>query len=116
MYPAPDAELDAAMQTCGRNSSSINSRPAYAPRPCGRGAMANEVAAMAVAARRKRVDLGGWAFVAPALLWTAAFFVAPFIVMAVVSLWERIGSHLVATWSFANYLKFFERGHFLEAC
>ncbi|MCW2308422.1 ABC transporter permease [Rhodobium gokarnense] len=70
---------------------------------------------MALAARARRFDLGAWGFVAPALLWTAAFFVAPFVVMAVVSLWERIGTDLVASWSFANYLKFFERGHFLEA-
>ena len=68
---------------------------------------------MAAATKRKRIDLGAWAFVAPALLWTAAFFVAPFIVMAVVSLWERVGTDLVASWTFANYLKFFERGALL---
>ena len=56
-----------------------------------------------------------WLFVGPALLWTAAFFAVPFAVMAIVSLWERVGSQLVASWTFANYGRFFERGHFLEA-
>ncbi|MBN9672463.1 ABC transporter permease [Roseibium aggregatum] len=70
---------------------------------------------MAGGAQSRRIDLGPWAFVAPALLWTLAFFVVPFLVMVVVSLWERVGTKLVASWTFANYLKFFERGHFFEA-
>ena len=65
--------------------------------------------------QRRHVAAGPWAFVAPALLWTVAFFLVPFLVMAVVSLWERVGTDLVASWTFANYLKFFERGHFLKA-
>ncbi len=56
-----------------------------------------------------------WAFVGPALLWTIAFFLFPFAAMAVVSLWERVGDALVASWTVANYARFFERGHFLEA-
>ena len=66
-------------------------------------------------ARRRQIGWGPWAFVAPALLWTVAFFVVPFAVMVVISLWERIGTNLVASWTFANYMKFFERGHFLAA-
>ncbi len=53
--------------------------------------------------------------VAPALLWTLAFFVLPFAVMVVLSLWERVGSQLVPSWTLANYAKLLERGHFLAA-
>lgn len=60
-------------------------------------------------------DIGGWAFVAPALVWTAAFFLIPLLVMAIVSFWERVGTEIVASWTLANYAKFFERGPFLQA-
>jgi spermidine/putrescine transport system permease protein len=65
--------------------------------------------------RESGFDPRPWAFVAPALLWTAAFFILPFAVMAAVSFWERTGEALVASWTLANYARFFERGHFLEA-
>ena len=65
--------------------------------------------------RESAVDPRPWAFVAPALLWTVAFFVLPFAVMVVVSFWERTGEALIASWTLANYGRFFERGHFLEA-
>lgn len=58
--------------------------------------------------------VGPVGFVVPALLWTAAFFVVPFGVMTVVSLWQRTGGKLVADWTVGNYLKFFERDYFLE--
>ncbi|WP_026319074.1 ABC transporter permease [Amorphus coralli] len=70
---------------------------------------------MATVRRRGGDGLRPWAFVVPALLWTVAFFCAPFVVMAAVSLWERVGTDLVASWSFVNYAKFFARPHFLEA-
>ncbi|MBO0344355.1 ABC transporter permease [Roseibium sp. CAU 1637] len=70
---------------------------------------------MTARARQTSHDLKPWGFVAPALLWTLCFFVAPFLVMAAMSLWERVGTDLVASWSFVNYAKFFERGHYLEA-
>src|SRR5687768_9011513 len=60
-------------------------------------------------------SLRPWAFVAPALIWTAAFFVLPVAVMAVVSLRERVGTEIVSSWSFVNYEKFFERGAFGQA-
>jgi spermidine/putrescine transport system permease protein len=63
----------------------------------------------------RRVDPRPWVFAGPALLWTIVFFAVPFAVMAIVSLWERLGTELVASWTFANYARFFERGHFLEA-
>ena len=58
--------------------------------------------------------VGPVGFVVPALLWTAAFFVVPFGVMTVVSLWQRTGGKLVANWTIGNYLKFFERDYFLQ--
>lgn len=58
--------------------------------------------------------VGPVGFVVPALLWTAAFFVVPFGVMTVVSLWQRTGGKLVADWNIGNYLKFFERDYFMQ--
>jgi spermidine/putrescine transport system permease protein len=63
----------------------------------------------------ERAPIKAWGFVAPALVWTVAFFVVPFAVMLAVSLMQRQGGALVADWSFSNYAKFFERGHFLQA-
>ena len=65
--------------------------------------------------RESAADPRPWAFIGPALIWTIAFFVLPFAVMVVVSFWERTGEGLVASWTLANYGRFFERGHFLEA-
>jgi spermidine/putrescine transport system permease protein len=62
-----------------------------------------------------RFDPRPFAFAGPALLWTIAFFLVPFAVMAAVSLFERVGADLVASWTLDNYARFFERGHFLEA-
>ena len=45
----------------------------------------------------------GWAWVAPALLWTAALFVVPFAVMAAMSLATLEGRDLVWGLSLANY-------------
>ena len=56
-----------------------------------------------------------FAFVLPALLWTAAFFVVPFAVMLAMSLWRREGTELVRTWDLGNYRAFFEKPHFVEA-
>lgn len=50
-----------------------------------------------------------WGFVAPALLWTLAFFVVPFLFMAVISLWSQQGGQLVKDWTLTNYLAFFEK-------
>jgi spermidine/putrescine transport system permease protein len=63
----------------------------------------------------RRVDLRPLAFAGPALVWTIAFFAVPFAVMAVVSFRERVGTEPGASWTVANYARFFERGHFLEA-
>ena len=55
------------------------------------------------------------AFVAPALLWTVAFFVLPFAVMAALSLWRREGTALVAAWDLGNYATALARPHYVAA-
>jgi spermidine/putrescine transport system permease protein len=70
---------------------------------------------MTTAASRARASLRAWAFVAPALLWTLAFFAVPFAVMAVASLWKRVGTDIVRDWSLDNYAAFFGKPHFVEA-
>jgi len=56
----------------------------------------------------------GWLLVSPALLWTTAFFIVPFAWMTILSLWTRQGRELVASWTLANYLAFFERAHLFK--
>ncbi|MDQ0559242.1 spermidine/putrescine transport system permease protein [Rhizobium mesoamericanum] len=50
-----------------------------------------------------------WGFVAPALVWTIVFFVAPFLFMAAMSLWAQQGGSIVHVWNFGNYIAFFEK-------
>jgi spermidine/putrescine transport system permease protein len=52
-------------------------------------------------------DLTGWAFIAPALLWTGAFFVPPFVAMGIISLWTLGASGLNRSLSLSNYTQFF---------
>lgn len=47
-----------------------------------------------------------WGFVLPALLWTVAFFVLPFLFMAAMSLWQRGALGIVRTWTLDNYARF----------
>ncbi|EJL49673.1 ABC-type spermidine/putrescine transport system, permease component I [Rhizobium sp. CF122] len=51
----------------------------------------------------------GWGFVAPALVWTIVFFVAPFLFMAAMSLWAQQGGSIVRVWNLGNYIAFFEK-------
>ena len=62
-----------------------------------------------------RRGLAGWALLAPALLWLAAFFVVPFAVMALYSVWRRDGTQLVREPSLANYEAFLGKSYFLDA-
>jgi len=50
-----------------------------------------------------------WGFVAPALVWTIVFFVAPFLFMVAMSLWAQQGGSIVHVWNFGNYIAFFEK-------
>lgn len=54
-------------------------------------------------------------FLGPALLWTVAFFVLPFVVMALVSLTDTAGGEAQAGLTLSNYGGFFERGPYLQA-
>ena len=62
-----------------------------------------------------KTDGRGLAYVAPALVWTLLFFAVPFLVMAGLSLFERVGGKLVASLTLANYQRFFTQSQFLEA-
>src|SRR6478609_8945376 len=56
-----------------------------------------------------------WGFVAPALLWTLAFFVAPFLFMAAMSLWAQQAGEIVKVWNFSNYIAFFQKDALFQA-
>jgi len=56
-----------------------------------------------------------WAAVAPALVWTCAFFVVPFAIMAAMSLWQRQGREVVRVWDLSNYHAFFSKPHLVGA-
>jgi len=56
----------------------------------------------------------GWRFVVPALVWTFAFFVCPFVFMVIMSLWKRVGTDLIRAWNLDNYVAFFSKSHFVE--
>jgi len=53
----------------------------------------------------------GWASVTPALAWTLAFFVVPFIAMGVSSLYPKGGDG----WGFGNYTQFFANPSYWRA-
>lgn len=57
----------------------------------------------------------GWGFVAPAILWTLAFFVVPFLVMGAMSLATLEGRTLVWGVSFANYSELSEKAYLWRA-
>jgi spermidine/putrescine transport system permease protein len=64
-------------------------------------------------------SLGGlaltrWA-VYPALVFSLLFFVTPFMVMVAVGFWQRLRGRLEATWTLANYEKFFARDYLVDA-
>ena len=57
----------------------------------------------------------GWGFVTPALLWTFAFFIVPFIVMGAMSLATMQGRTLIWGVSLENYAEIAEKAYFLQA-
>ena len=56
-----------------------------------------------------------WRFVLPALLWTLAFFIVPFVYMLIMSLWQRVGRQIIPAWNLDNYIEFFGKPHLLKA-
>ena len=59
---------------------------------------------MTLAARERRL---GWGLVAPALLWTLAFFVLPFVAMLALSFAPMEGREVVSGFDPGNYVRFF---------
>ncbi len=57
----------------------------------------------------------GWGFVTPALLWTFAFFIVPFIVMGAMSLATMQGRTLIWGVSLENYAEIAEKAYILQA-
>ncbi len=55
-----------------------------------------------------------YGYVAPALVWTLAFFVVPFLFMAAMSLWSRQGRDIIRVWNFDNYVSFVEKSYLLQ--
>jgi spermidine/putrescine transport system permease protein len=64
---------------------------------------------------RIRSQTEGWGFVAPALLWTIAFFVVPFLVMGAMSLATLDGRTLVWGLSLGNYIELTEKAYLWRA-
>ena len=62
-----------------------------------------------------RDTVRGWGFVAPALLWTLAFFVVPFVVMAAMSLATLEGRELIWGVSLENYRRLFGQAYLFRA-
>ena len=56
-----------------------------------------------------------WGFLAPAVLWTAAFFVMPLVIMLLYSVWQRVGMRLVREFTLVNYENFFAKSFFVQA-
>ena len=63
----------------------------------------------------RRDSLKGWGFAAPALLWTAVFFVVPFVVMAAMSLATLDGRTLIWGLHADNYLELAEKRYLWRA-
>ncbi|MEZ5924278.1 MAG: ABC transporter permease [Hyphomicrobiaceae bacterium] len=57
----------------------------------------------------------GWLYVGPALAFTALFFVAPFLVMGLESLWRLTAAGLDTTLSLGNYRDFFDNAAHTQA-
>jgi spermidine/putrescine transport system permease protein len=57
----------------------------------------------------------GWGFVAPALLWIAAFFVIPFVVMGAMSLATLERRTLIWGFHLDNYIDLFSKAYLLKA-
>ncbi|MCZ8159021.1 MAG: ABC transporter permease [Rhizobiaceae bacterium] len=70
---------------------------------------------MTATALERRERRKAWGFALPAVLWTAAFFLVPFLYMAAISFWKREGREIVATWTLDNYAAFFGKPHLLKA-
>ncbi|MGE3832852.1 MAG: ABC transporter permease [Parvibaculaceae bacterium] len=57
----------------------------------------------------------GFLFVAPAILWTAAFFILPFAAMGLMSLWRLSSAGIEPTVGLSNYVQFFTNWSYFAA-
>jgi spermidine/putrescine transport system permease protein len=57
----------------------------------------------------------GFLFVAPAILWTAAFFILPFAAMGLMSLWRLSNAGIEHTIGLSNYVQFFTNWSYFAA-
>ena len=57
----------------------------------------------------------GWGFVTPALIWTVAFFIIPFLVMGAMSLATMQGRTLIWGLSLENFAEIFEKAYIRQA-
>jgi spermidine/putrescine transport system permease protein len=57
----------------------------------------------------------GFLFVAPAILWTAAFFILPFAAMGLMSLWRLSSAGIEHTIGLSNYIQFFTNWSYFAA-
>lgn len=60
-------------------------------------------------------ELRAWGFLLPAFAWTLAFFVLPLVIMAVYSLWKRVGNKVITDVSLSNYEGFFTKSFLYES-
>ncbi len=67
------------------------------------------------APRMRQNNVRAWGLLLPAMLWTAAFFAMPLIIMGFYSVWQRVGGKLVTDFTLANYEKFFAKSVFLQS-
>ncbi len=63
----------------------------------------------------RRGNAGAWGFLLPGLLWTAAFFAMPLVIMGVYSLWQRVGMRVVRDLSLVNYENFFAKSFLFQS-
>ncbi len=65
--------------------------------------------------RLRSAQVKAWGLLLPALLWTTAFFLAPLGIMALYSLWQRVGTRLVTEFTLQNYHDFFAKSFLLKS-
>ena len=56
-----------------------------------------------------------WGLLLPALIWTVTFFAMPLVIMALYSVWQRVGMKLVTDFTLANYGAFFAKSYLLDS-
>ena len=65
--------------------------------------------------RPRQDQMRAWGFLLPALIWTVAFFVLPLVIMAIYSLWDRVGNTLGREASLNNYEAFFSKSFLFQS-